>query len=77
VQISFQINFDGWGWVGWRWGWLDEMKIRLTQPSFAKLGLGLSLAKKPPLIVDTLFSDSAHKPLGTKYHAILGEVMTK
>jgi hypothetical protein len=27
------------------WGWLDQMKIKLTQPSFAKLGLGLSLAK--------------------------------
>jgi hypothetical protein len=36
------------GWVGVGvgvGGWLDQMKIRLTQPSFAKLELGLSLAK--------------------------------
>ena len=32
--------------AGWAAGWvLEEMKLRLTQPSLVELGLGLSLAK--------------------------------
>jgi ABC-type uncharacterized transport system permease subunit len=43
-------------------GWsLEEMKLRLTQPSYIKLGLGLSLAKREeekniPKIVATFVS---------------------
>jgi hypothetical protein len=34
-------------------GGLEETKLRLTQHSLVELGLGLSLAKIAPLIVDT------------------------
>ena len=39
LHQSWKINFPGWG-----WGWLDQLRIKPTQPSWS-LKLGLSLAK--------------------------------
>ena len=36
-----RVGGGGWGWVGGGGGLLDQMKIRLTQPSFTETGAEL------------------------------------